>query len=75
MEKSPRSAINQMCGRSGSRFYKKSKRRVDLMMVYASFLLRGLPERHMDTGRKSCHFYGTDVGLQFSYKVATRKLF
>lgn len=49
MENSPRLAISQMCGRSGSRLYKKSNRRVDLM-VYASFLLRGLPERRMDTG-------------------------
>ena len=23
----------------------------------------------MDTGRKNCHFYGTDKGLHFGYKV------
>ena len=29
----------------------------------------------MDTGRKNCHFYGTDRGLHFSYKVKRRLLF
>jgi hypothetical protein len=26
----------------------------------------------MDTGRKNCHFYGTDKGLHFGYKVKRR---
>ncbi len=28
----------------------------------------------MDTGFKNCHFYGTDRGLHFSYKVKRRLL-
>ena len=29
----------------------------------------------MDTEQKNCHFYGTDRGLHFSYKVKRRLLF
>ena len=29
----------------------------------------------MDTGFKNCHFYGTDRGLHFGYKVKRRLLF
>ncbi len=29
----------------------------------------------MDTGLKNCHFYGTDKGLRFGYKVKRSLLF
>lgn len=58
MENSPRLAVSQMCGRSGSGFYKKSKRRVDLMMVYAFFYCKDCLKGAWILGEKAVIFMG-----------------
>ena len=66
MENSPRPAISQMCGRSGSGFYKKSKRRVDqsMRLFYCKDCLKGA----WILGEKAVIF----MGLMWVYSLITR---
>lgn len=38
------------------------------------FCFKKFSENRMDTGLKCCHFYGTDKGLHFRYKVKRKLL-